>query len=285
MIAQLQFGRTGHMSSRAIFGAAALGGVSQAETDATMEVLERHGVNHVDTAASYGVSELRLGSWIARHGRPSFLATKSEERTAKKAREELHRSLERLHVDHVDLWQMHFLLDPQEWKTAMGKGGMLEAAIEARREGLVRFIGVTGHEVAIAERHLAAVERFDFDSILLPYSYILMQHPGYSENMEKLLQICAGRRTAVQTIKGIVRAPWGGRMKTRATWYEPLEEQDDIDLAVHWILGNPQVFLNTAGDIHVLPKVLDAASRFEQRPDDTQMQALQARREMAPLFV
>ena len=285
MITRMPFGRTGHLSSRAIFGAAALGGVSQAETDATMALLERYGVNHVDTAASYGESELRLGSWIARHGRPSFLATKSEKRSAPEALAELQRSLEILHVDSVDLWQMHFLLDPEEWKTAMGEGGMLEAAIEARRQGLVRFIGVTGHEVAIADRHLAAVARFDFDSILLPYSYILMQHAGYRENFEQLLTICAERQTAVQTIKGIVRAPWGGRTQTRATWYEPLEEQADIDLAVHWILGNPQVFLNTAGDIHVLPKVLEAARRFEQRPDEAAMQALIERRQMAPLFV
>ena len=285
MISRMQFGRTGHLSSRAIFGAAALGGVTQDEADATMELLERYGVNHVDTAASYGESELRLGSWIARHGRPSFLATKSGERTGTKARQELERSLERMHVDYVDLWQIHFLLDPAEWQTAMGPEGMLEAAIQARQEGLVRFIGVTGHEVAIAERHLAALEQFDFDSVLLPYSYILMQNATYRANFEKVLQRCAERNTAVQTIKGIVRAPWGARAHTRATWYEPLEEQADIDLAVHWILGNPQVFLNTAGDIHVLPRALEAANRFEQRPDEAAMEEMIRRQEMAPLFV
>jgi len=285
MIPRTAFGRTGHLSSQTIFGAAAFWGVKQDEADATMALLEQVGVNHVDTAASYGESELRLGSWIARHGRPEFLATKSEERTAAKAREELHRSLERLHVDHVDLWQIHFLLNPAEWEIALGTGGMLEAAIQARQEGLVRFIGVTGHEIAIAERHLAALERFDFDSILLPYSYILMQNPIYRENVEKLFQICAGRNTAVQTIKGIVRAPWGARAHTRSTWYEPLEEQADIDLAVHWILGNPQAFLNTAGDIGVLPKILDAASRFAGRPEEEAMQALLVRQEMQPLFL
>jgi aryl-alcohol dehydrogenase-like predicted oxidoreductase len=285
MIKQMEFGRTGHMSTRAIFGAAAFWGVTQDEADATMELLERYGVNHVDTAASYGEAELRLGSWIERHGRPEFLATKSGERTAVKARQELERSLERLHVDYVDLWQIHYLLDPEEWEVALGPGGMLEAAIQARAEGLVRFIGVTGHEVAIAERHLRALERFDFDSVLLPYSYILMQDPLYRENFEKVAQVCAERKTAVQTIKGIVRAPWGDRPHTRATWYEPLEEQADIDLTVHWILGNPQVFLNTAGDIHVLPKILEAASRFERRPGNEAMEELLMRQEMKPLFV
>lgn len=285
MIPKAPFGRTGHVSTRIIFGAAALGGVTQEEADATMELLEQYGINHVDTAASYGDSEKRLGSWIARHGRPSFLATKSGERTADKAREELQRSLERLHVDHVDLWQFHFLLDPQEWQVAMGPGGILEAAVEARRQGLVRFIGVTGHEIAIAERHLASLDRFDFDSVLLPYSYIVMQNPVYHEKMNQVFQRCAERNVAVQTIKGITRAPWGDRPHLRATWYEPLEEQQDIDLAVHWILGEPRVFLNTVGDIHVLPKVLDAASRFVSRPDDQAMKSLLERCEMKPLFV
>lgn len=285
MIERMEFGRTGHLSSRVIFGAAALGGVSQDEADATMALLERYGINHVDTAASYGESELRLGSWIARHGRPSFLATKSGERTAAKARQELERSLERLHVDYVDLWQIHFLLDLAEWETALGPGGMLEAAVQARAEGLVRFIGITGHELAIAGRHLAALERFDFEAVLLPYSHILMQNPGYREDFEKLLQVCAGRGTAVQTIKGIARRLWGERPHRRATWYEPLEEQAEVDLAVHWILGNPQVFLNSAGDIHVLPKVLEAASRFEGRPDEAAMQGLVRQAEMEAMFI
>jgi aryl-alcohol dehydrogenase-like predicted oxidoreductase len=284
MIPQIPFGRTGHLSSRAIFGAAAFWDTPQDEADATMALLESYGINHVDTAASYGDSELKLGSWIARHGRPSFLATKSGERTGVKAREELFRSLERLHMDHVDLWQLHFLLDPAEWEVAMGPGGVLEAAIEARREGLVRFIGVTGHEVQIAERHLASLRRFDFDSVLLPYSHILMQEPRYAQPVEELLRLCAERSVAVQTIKGIVCAPWGDRPHTRTTWYEPLEDQADIDLAVHWILGQPGVFLNTVGDIHLLPRVLEAVSRFEQRPAEAEMQALLQRRQMQPLF-
>ena len=284
MIPKATFGRTGHLSSRTIFGAAAFWDTPQDEADATMALLEKYGVNHVDTAASYGDSEKKLGSWIARHGRPSFLATKSGERTAAGAREELHRSLDRLHVDFVDLWQLHFLLDPAEWQMAMGPGGVLEAAIEARQQGLVRFIGVTGHEVQIAERHLASLAKFDFDSVLLPFSHILMQNPNYSQPVEKLFELCAQRNVAVQTIKGIVRAPWGDRARIRTTWYEPLEAQADIDLAVHWILGKPGIFLNTAGDIHVLPKILDAATRFENRPEEAEMQALLQRQEMQPLF-
>src|SRR3990172_5660715 len=178
MIARQPFGRIGHQSSRALFGAAALGNVSQADADATMDLLAEFGVNHVDTAVIYGESEVRLGSWIRRHGRPSFLATKTGQRTARLAHAEIHGSLERLGVDYVDLLQLHNLVDPQEWETALGPGGALEAAIAARDEGLVRFIGVTGHGVTVARQHVRALERFDFDSVLLPYRYVMAQNAG-----------------------------------------------------------------------------------------------------------
>jgi aryl-alcohol dehydrogenase-like predicted oxidoreductase len=285
MIDKQPFGRTGHVSSRTLFGAAALGRVTQDEADRTLELILSHGVNHIDTAASYGDSELRIGPWMAQYRKEFFLATKTGERTYAKARDQIHSSLERLRVDKVDLLQLHNLVDPQEWEIAMGPGGALEAAIEAREQGLVRFIGVTGHGITIAQMHKRSLERFDFDSVLLPYSYILMQNPAYAADFEALMALCQTRNVAVQTIKSIVRAPWGEREHTRATWYEPLEDQADIDTAVHWVLGLPGVFLNTTGDIHVLPKVLEAASRFEARPSDEQMEEVMAEREMAPLFV
>lgn len=284
MIICQPFGRTGHLSSRAILGAAAFGGVPQAEVDASLETAFSFGINHIDTAASYGESELRLGSWIRRHGKTFFLATKTGERTKTKARDEIERSLERLQVDQVDLVQLHNLVDVQEWETAMGPGGALEAAVEARQAGLVRFIGVTGHGVEVARMHLRAIQRFAFDSVLLPVSYILLQNPAYRQDVEALLEACREQNVAVQTIKGIVRAPWGERPHTRATWYEPLEEQADIDLAVHWVLGQPGVFLNTVGDVDVLPRVLDAANRFQTAPAEADLQKLLARQEMAPLF-
>src|SRR5262249_9836306 len=182
------------------------------------------------------------------------------------ARDEFHRSLDRLRVDKVDLLQLHNLVEPQEWETAMGPGGALEAAVEARDQGLLRYIGVTGHGITIAAMHKRSLERFDFDSVLLPYSYVLMQNQQYAADFEALMEICQARNVAVQTIKAIVRAPWGERDHTRATWYEPLEDQSDIDRAVHWVLGRPGVFLNTVGDIHVLPKGPDSASPFEGRP-------------------
>lgn len=282
MIQTAPFGRTDHESTRTIFGAAALGGVTQAEADATLDVLLQYGVNHIDTAASYGDAELRIGPWMVQHRKRFFLATKTGQRTYAEARDEIQRSLERLRVDQVDLIQLHNLVDPQEWDVAMGPGGALEAVIEARQQGLVRFIGVTGHGVTIPVMHRRSLERFDFDSVLLPYSHVMMQNEQYAADFEALMAMCRDRNVAVQTIKAIVRAPWGDRERTRATWYEPLEDQAEIDLAVHWVLGRPGVFLNTVGDIHVLPRVLDAAGRFERKPTYEQMQTLEV---VEPLFV
>jgi aryl-alcohol dehydrogenase-like predicted oxidoreductase len=284
MIAKQAFGRSGHQSSRLILGAAAFAQVTQAETDATLELVSAYGINHFDVAASYGQAELRLGDWIGRHGRSFFLATKTGERTAARAREEIHRSLERLRVDQVDLIQLHNLADPQEWETALGAGGALEAVIEAREQGLVRFIGVTGHGWTIAAMHRRALERFHFDSVLLPYSYVMMQNTRYRADFEALMAVCQTRQVAVQTIKSIVQTPWGDEPHARATWYKPLEDQAAVDRAVQWILGRPGIFLNTVGDIHVLPKVLEAAQRYTVPPSDREMEALVARWKMMPLF-
>ena len=284
MITTQPFGRTGHNSTRTIFGAFALSNVTQDEADRTLELLVEYGINHIDTAASYGDSELRIGPWMARYRDQFFLATKTGERTYEKARDEIRRSLERLRVPQVDLIQLHNLADPQEWEVAMGPGGALEAAIEAREQGLVRFIGVTGHGPLIAQAHMRSLERFDVDSVLLPCNYVEMQKPRYAREFEELVSECQRRNVAVQTIKAITRAPWDGGEPTRATWYAPLEEQADIDRTVHWVLGRPDIFLNTAGDIQVLPRILDAASRFEAAPNDDEMRELVANQEMATIF-
>jgi aryl-alcohol dehydrogenase-like predicted oxidoreductase len=284
VIEKAPFGNTGHDSTRTIFGAAALGSVPQAEADRTLELLLEHGVNHIDTAASYGDSELRVAPWLAEHRDAFFLATKTGKRDREGARDEIRRSLDRLGVDHVDLLQLHNLVDPIEWETALREGGALEAAVEARDEGLVRFIGVTGHGLTVARMHLRSLERFPFDSVLAPYSYIQMRDGRYAADFEALAATCADRGVAVQTIKSITLAPWDGREQTAATWYEPLRDQDDIDLAVHWVLGRPGVFLNTVGDVTLLPKVLDAASRHDSQPSEHAMDELAARRNLVPLF-
>jgi aryl-alcohol dehydrogenase-like predicted oxidoreductase len=285
MIPHAPFGRTGHDSTRVIFGAAALSEVSQDEADQTMELIRSHGINHLDTAASYGEAELRLGPWMETHRDEYFLATKTGERTRAAAYEEIGRSLERLRTDRVDLIQLHNLVDEDEWQTAFAPGGALEAAVQARDEGLTRFIGVTGHGVTVAAQHLRSLAEFDFDSVLLPYNFPMSRKASYLADFEALADVCRQRGVAMQTIKSITRAPWGDREPTAATWYEPLQEQGAIDTAVGWVLGREGVFLNTVGDIHILPRVLDAAERFQGRPSDAEMSELESAFGLEPLFV
>src|SRR5262249_52799133 len=285
MIERRPFGRTGHSSSVTLFGAAALARATQDDADRALELLLRYGVNHIDTAASYGDSELRIGPWMARHRNDFFLATKTGSRGAASAREDIHRSLERLQVDRIDLIQLHSLSHPDDWDQAMGPGGALEAAIEARQQGLVRFIGVTGHGWTIPAMHLRSLARFDFDSVLLPYNYFMAQDQRYRTAFERVLAICRERNTAVQIIKSIALGPWATADRNHTTWYQPLEGQADIDRAIHWIIGLlPQVFVNTAGDLTLLPKVLDAASRFERRPSDESMANMAGATRMTSLF-
>ena len=269
-IEKAPFGRTGHQSTRVLFGAAGLSSATQAEADRVFDVIVGAGVNHIDVAATYGDAELRIRPWLERAPGQFFLATKTSERQAGDARAQLERSLERLGVDHVDLWQFHNLTDPIDWDVALSPGGALEAAVAAREEGLVRFIGVTGHGLQVAATHRRSLERSDFDSVLLPYNYLTMQ---------------SERSVAVQTIKSAAAAPWGGRPHTRAPWYAPLEEPGDIDLAVWWAMGRSGVFLNSMADMDLLPRFLSSAARFAQRPTDEEMQSLLKRRHMEPLFV
>jgi aryl-alcohol dehydrogenase-like predicted oxidoreductase len=279
MIERAPFGATGHESSRVIFGAAALGDVSKADADRTLEVILEHGINHIDVAASYGDAELRIANWL-KGDHDFFVATKTGEREYAPAREQIRRSLDRLGVDHVDSIQLHNLCDVIEWDIALSPGGALEACLEARDEGLVRFIGVTGHGLSIPKMHQRSLARHDFDSVLCPYNWIQMQDPRYAETFDGLAAMCEERNVALQTIKSLAYKPWEGREHTAATWYEPLTDQADIDLATSWVLGNSQTFLLTTGDVDVLPKLLDAAERAGERPPDEAM----ARLDLAPLF-
>jgi aryl-alcohol dehydrogenase-like predicted oxidoreductase len=278
------FGRTDHRSTVTLCGAAALARASQDDADRTLDLLLEYGVNHIDTAARYGDSELRIGPWMARHRKDFFLATKTGSRGAREAREDLHRSLERLRVDHVDMIQLHALGHPDDWDKAMGPDGALEALIEARAQGLARFIGVTGHGWTIAAMHRRSLGRFDFDSVLLPYNFFMASDPRYRQAFEELLTTCRERNVAVQVIKSIARGPWATTGRTHTTWYQPLEAQPDIDRAIHWILGIPGIHINTAGDLTLLPRVLDAASRFERRTPDDEMTTMLDTQHMTSLF-
>lgn len=279
------FGRTGHASSRVIFGAAALGSMRQAKADAILELLLESGVNHLDTAAAYGESELRIGPWLERHRERFFLATKTGERTAAGARESLERSRERLRADVIDLIQLHNLVDEADWQTALGPGGALEALVEARERGQVRFLGVTGHGTRVAALHRKSLERFPFDSVLLPYNFTMLAQPDYTADFEALFALCRERGVAVQTIKSIARRRWPEGATRRHSWYEPITEPDAIRRAVHFVLGRHGLFLNSSSDATLLRPLLEAASAPVELPAARALEEDVARLGLAPLFV
>ena len=268
-----------------MFGAVALSGASAPESNAVLELLLEHGINHIDTAASYGDSEDQLRPWLAEHRDEFFLATKTGDRSRTAARDSIHRSLERMGVASVDMIQLHNLVHPAEWAEALGPGGALEAAVEARDEGLVRFVGVTGHGLTVAHQHRRALDVFPFDAVLAPCNPVALRDPVYGPDFDELARACAERNVALQTIKAITRGPWGSAAPTAPTWYEPLTDQDEIDVAVAFVLGRENLFLNTVGDRRLLPRVLDAAERYSGPPEDDALDALVERAHMTPLFV
>jgi aryl-alcohol dehydrogenase-like predicted oxidoreductase len=285
MLAKIPFGKTGHQSTRCLFGAAALADADQPAADRTLDILLEYGVNHIDVAATYGDAELRVGPWMARYRERFFLASKTIERTRSPAADQIRRSLDRLQTGRLDLIQLHAVATLEELDTALGAGGALEAAREARERGLVRFIGITSHGLDAPTILRLAVERFPFASVLLPYNYLLMQNPEYAERFRRLVSVCAAKNIAMQTIKAVCRRPWReGAEHTHATWYEPLTGPEDIALAVRFVLAQPSFFLNTAGDVRLLPLILDAAGKERKTPTDREMRKLVEAQAMEPLW-
>lgn len=290
MIARMPFGSTGHLSTRTIFGAAALGAMRQERADQVLDLLLEYGVNHIDVAASYGDAELRVGSWMKQHRDKFFLATKTGERSAKGAWKSIERSLERLQVSVIDLIQFHNLTDEPGWKKVFSAGGALEAAVEARKQGLVRYIGITGHGTRAPEMHLRSLERFPFNSVLFPYNYMLMQNPEYAADVNRLINLCVSRGIAVQTIKSVARRRWReGDQQKHFSWYEPVKAPDVLRHIVHWVLHQPHIFLNTSSDATLLPMILDAAGTFTNNiilsEIEDSLKADAAAQEMEPIFI
>jgi aryl-alcohol dehydrogenase-like predicted oxidoreductase len=287
MISRQPFGSTGHASTRTIFGGAAITELfTDEEAERLLDLLTTHGINHIDTAPVYGSgnSEAVIGRWMEGHRDRFFLATKTGERGYREAWESILASLKALRVDYVDLIQLHNLTDQEGWESALGPKGSLEACVEARNQGLVRFIGVTGHGLLAPQMHLLSLERFPFDAVLLPWNYRLSRNDNYREAFFRLLAVARMRRIAVQTIKSIARRPWSGRARTAATWYEPLSEGQDIDRAVSWCLSHEGIFLNIVGDALTLPAVLESAGRMRPRPGDDEMDAMVTDREISLIF-
>lgn len=282
-----RFGRTGHQSSRVIFGAAALGEMSPQRALATIETAVAAGVNHLDTAHSYGRAEDLMAPWLDNHRDEVFLATKTGERTADAAWAGVNDSLRRMGVDQIDLIQLHNLADPDEWRTVFSPGGALEALVRARDEGLVRFIGVTGHGMTIPAMHLRSLAEFDFDTVLFPYNRSLLLDDRYAAEVEELVALCASRDVAVQTIKSIAKGRWDDSHEgPRYSWYEPLRDSGAIDRAVRFVLGRDGLFLNSTSDATLLPDVLHAAQGAEvgDVPSDDELRDDSEAWGITPLF-
>ncbi len=286
MIEKIPFGRTGHVSARTIFGAAALGAMKQDRADATLAKLDLYGINHIDVAASYGDAELRLAPFLQTRRKDFFLATKTGLRTREDAQRQLHASLERMQVEQIDLIQMHNLVKPEEWELAMGPGGALEALIEAKEQGLVRFIGVTGHGTYCPSMHVRSLQAYDFDSILVPYNYTMMNNPQYAEDFEALYELCQARQVAMQTIKSVALRRWReGDAEKRFSWYRPIREPEPLKRAVDYVLSRDNLFLNTTSDASLLDAILGAAREPISAPDPLALEADAVSLGVEPLFV
>jgi len=259
--------------------------MSQARADQTLAQVRAAGINHIDTAASYGHAEVRLHDFLADHRSEFFLATKTGERAGGHARRELEQSLQRMGVQQVDLMQLHNLVEPEEWEAAHAPGGAVEALVQARDEGLVRFIGVTGHGTRIPGMHLRSLERFPYDSVLFPYNFALMNDPDYRDDVDALLGLCAASGTAVQTIKAVARRRWApDSTEPHFSWYEPLPTGDALRRAVAYVLTRPGLFLNTSSDGRLLGAIVEAATGVIEVPSAEQMVADAAELGITPLF-
>ena len=286
MIEKQFFGKTGHKSSRVIFGAAALGAMSQDRAELTFEILDKFGINHIDVAASYGDAELRLGPILETRRADFFLATKTGLRTKTEAKDQLQRSLERMRVDYVDLIQLHNLTKQEEWKLAMSSDGALEGLIEAKQEGLVKNIGVTGHGTFAASMHLQSLQKYDFDSVLLPHNFSMMSQEQYKNDFEKLYSLARSKSVAIQTIKSIALRRWSQEDKEkRFSWYRPITEKHPLKRAVDYTLSMEGLFLNSSSDATLLEVLLSAAAEPVLEPSAEEMQNDLRELGMEPLFV
>ena len=279
-----RFGRTGHMSTIAIFGAAAFWEISQQNADKVLEQIIAAGVNHIDVAPSYGQAEERIGPWMPRERNRFFLGCKTTERTKDGAWSELQRSLKRLQTETFDLYQLHAITTMEELDAVTMKGGALEAFVEARERGLTRFIGITGHGADAPQIYLEALRRFDFDSVLFPLNFVQMANPEYRKYAEELIATCNAKDIGTMIIKAITKAPWGERPHTATTWYEPFDKMDEIQRALNFALSYDVTGFCTAGDTKILPMVLEACENFKRLNTAELEEVIRSGKEYEPLF-
>jgi aryl-alcohol dehydrogenase-like predicted oxidoreductase len=279
-----RFGRTGHMSTVAIFGAAAFSEVSQEEADKAMALIIEAGVNHIDLARSYGEAELRVGPWMPRERGRFFLGSKTTQRTKEDAWKELQASLKRLQIEALDLYQIHAITTMEELDAVTMKGGALEAFVQARQEGLTKYIGITGHGVNAPKIYLEALRRYDFDSVLFPLNFVQMGNPEYRKYAEELIATCQAKDVGVMIIKSVTKGPWGEKQHTATTWYEPFDKIDEIQKGVNFALSYDVTGICTAGDTHVMPLVIQACQNFSRLNKDEKEEMIESGKQYEPLF-
>jgi len=278
------FGRTGHMSTIAIFGAAAFWEIEQKDADRVMEMVIDAGINHIDVAPSYGQAEQRIGPWMPRERERFFLGCKTMERTKEGAWNEMQESFKRLQTDHFDLYQLHAITTMEELDACTMKGGALEAVIEARERGLVEHIGITGHGIDSPAIYLEALKRFDFDTVLFPLNFVQMAIPEFRKNAEQLIEICEAKDVGTMVIKTVTKGPWGEKEQTATTWYEPFDEQKKIQQAINFALSYDVTGLCTVGDIKVLPMVINACEKFTPMDQSQREAMIESGKQFEPLF-
>jgi aryl-alcohol dehydrogenase-like predicted oxidoreductase len=276
-----RLGKTGHMSSVITLGGAALWQATQAEADAAIDLAVGHGVNHFDVSPTYGQAEVRLGPWLEKHGKGIFLACKTRERSKTRAWEGIKRSLEALRVDHFDLYQFHGVDDLETLYVVLGQDGALEAVLEAKQQGLIRYVGITGHRPFV---HVEALHRFDFDSVLFPLNRVLAAHSNDSNDFSTLLKVARKGDVGRIAIKAIAKRPWEGPMHMYQTWYEPFDEQLEIDKSLWYTLSQDVTTAAMPGDLRLWPMVIDAAERFRAVDIRGQVGILSEARRYRPLF-
>lgn len=279
-----RFGRTGHMSTVAIFGAAAFSKITQEDADKVMEMVIAAGVNHIDVAPSYGQAEERIGPWMPRERGRFFLGCKTTERTREGAWKEMQESLKRLQTESFDLYQCHAVTTMEELDSVTMTGGALEAFVKARDEGVTKYLGITGHGVDAPQIYLEALRRFDFDSVLFPINFVQMANPEYRKYTEELIATCKTKDVGTMIIKSITKAPWGERQQTATTWYEPFNQMEEIQRAVNFVLSYDVTGVCTAGDTRILPIVLEACENFTRLSNSEMEEMIQSGKQYEPLF-
>lgn len=287
MLEKQEFGRTGHMSTRLLFGAAAFYNTTDPDVvKKTMDLVDEAGINHIDTAKSYGESQRMLGPWLKHNRKKVFLATKTENRTYKEGLEDIQKSLDLLQVDSVDLWQMHCLAEPEEWEKAKDEEkGVIRAFREAKEKGLVKYLGVTSHGMKAPSVLYNALQYYPFDSVLVPWNWSMMQDERYKTDFFRLSDACRESRTALQIIKTVCRGPWPeGTEPKLNTWYEPMTEQEDIDTAISWAMNLSHAFINSAAEISLLEKIIRAAGENRRSVNDEEMALRAEKMGMKNLF-